>query len=513
LKKGQQIIDILEVNKLRRQLFFQSYLWDQRLIFATESGNIAHETQSGFLTRDKEKPSATEKQAELNLAPKCQRNFTNFDTLSSDSRNDETLKGNTVNHQGGLCDQQKIDIDLDSFQGKQSHFLLSTCTSASDQLEPLECGLVARRTLSDGHVPILANLSETFDAKWIGEENAPVIADASMSDSASVEATAAMSVSEDSEDRSGTEVTQSFASALLARLGDSAEDFSSWIGMPFLHVYRSMNKNLGIVPRFGALSDYSPVYISLFRDLEHQGGPRLLFPVGADDTVIPIYDDEPTSIISYVLVSPDYQTQMSDERERIRDNVDTSILLSSNELGNSLLSQSTEEVSYESLKSIGSNEDGILSMSAGRTSLVLDPLTSTKAVHARVSFCDEGPTGKVRYTVTCYYAKRFDALRRICCPCELDYIRSLSRCKKWGAQGGKSNVFFAKSLDDRFIIKQVTKTELESFIKFAPEYFKYLSESIGTGSPTCLAKILGIYQVGNLPLLMIFPLYVSPLLF
>lgn len=44
---------------------------------------------------------------------------------------------------------------------------------------------------------------------------------------------------------------------------------------------------------------------------------------------------------------------------------------------------------------------------------------------------------------------------------------------------------------------QVTKTELESFIKVAPAYFKYLSESIGSGSPTCLAKILGIYQVST----------------
>jgi 1-phosphatidylinositol-3-phosphate 5-kinase len=59
----------------------------------------------------------------------------------------------------------------------------------------------------------------------------------------------------------------------------------------------------------------------------------------------------------------------------------------------------------------------------------------------------------------------------------------------------KAICLFAKTLDDRFIIKQVTKTELESFIKFSPEYFKYISESLSTGSPTCLAKVLGIYQV------------------
>lgn len=32
-------------------------------------------------------------------------------------------------------------------------------------------------------------------------------------------------------------------------------------------------------------------------------------------------------------------------------------------------------------------------------------------------------------------------------------------------------------------------------MEFAPEYFKHLTYSLSTGSPTCLAKILGIYQV------------------
>ncbi|URE23905.1 Phosphatidylinositol-4-phosphate 5-Kinase [Musa troglodytarum] len=115
-------------------------------------------------------------------------------------------------------------------------------------------------------------------------------------------------------------------------------------------------------------------------------------------------------------------------------------------------------------------------------------------MHVRVSFAVNGPHGKVRYSVTCYYAKCFDSLRRTCCPSELDFIRSLSRCKNGEHRVGRA-MSSLKSLDDRFIIKQVTKTELESFIKFAPEYFKYLLESISTGSPTCLAKILGIYQV------------------
>ncbi|RZC63299.1 hypothetical protein C5167_025048 [Papaver somniferum] len=133
----------------------------------------------------------------------------------------------------------------------------------------------------------------------------------------------------------------------------------------------------------------------------------------------------------------------------------------------------------------------ILSMSGSRSSMISDPLVYTKASHVRVTFSDDGPLGRVKYAVTCYFAKGFEALRRACCPSELDFLRSLSRCSDWNAQGGKSNAYFAKSLDDRFIIKGLTKTELESFIKLAPEYFKYLSESNGTRSPTCLAKIWG----------------------
>lgn len=71
----------------------------------------------------------------------------------------------------------------------------------------------------------------------------------------------------------------------------------------------------------------------------------------------------------------------------------------------------------------------------------------------------------------------------------------MSRCKKWDAQGGKSKAYFAKTKDERFIIKQIKRAEFESFLKFEKEYFKYVNESIDSGNPTGLAKILGIYEV------------------
>nr|CAD1818137.1 unnamed protein product [Ananas comosus var. bracteatus] len=110
-------------------------------------------------------------------------------------------------------------------------------------------------------------------------------------------------------------------------------------------------------------------------------------------------------------------------------------------------------------------------------------------------FIDTAKIGlKSKCSVVCIYAKQFYALRKKCCPSELAYISSLSRCKKWDAQGGKSKALFAKSLDERLIIKQIKKAEFDSFLKFGPDYFKYIS-SLESGSQTCLARILGIYQV------------------
>ena len=494
-RKGQPIIDILEINKLRRQLIFQSYFWDQRLIYAASVGPN-REVLCGMTVRSKEKLGSVDKLADLNLSPKPFKCFLSLDALPSHSRSNEPLKGNLrlIGHQEGPIDhlnqtplvQEKKDVDNDPSHRKHRK---ASNVSASDQLDSLESDFAVRRVHSNMQFPAMEDLLDTLDAKWSGE-NGPILAEASVSNSLS--AAEGTCLSADPEEQSGTDVSKSLSSVLYTRLGDLAEGFSGWVGMPFLDFYSSMNK-VENASKVDALNEYSPVYISLFRELERRGGTRLLLPAGTNDTVIPVYDDEPTSIISYALVvSPDYNSQMLEEHDKVGDSDDSSLSLAIYDSGNFHLFQYVDDMPLESFKSIGATDDGLLSMSGSRD---FDPLTCTKAVHARVSFSGDGPLGKVRYTVTCYYAKHFDALRRTCCPSVLDFIRSLSRCKKWGAQGGKSNVFFAKTLDDRFIIKQVTKTELESFIKFAPEYFKYLSESINTGSPTCLAKILGIYQV------------------
>nr|GMD32246.1 1-phosphatidylinositol-3-phosphate 5-kinase FAB1B-like [Ipomoea batatas]GMD35425.1 1-phosphatidylinositol-3-phosphate 5-kinase FAB1B-like [Ipomoea batatas] len=131
-----------------------------------------------------------------------------------------------------------------------------------------------------------------------------------------------------------------------------------------------------------------------------------------------------TSLISYALISPDYLLQVSDELDRPKESADPTFSLQSFDSGNILSLQSMEEIALESWKSLGSEYESFLSTNGSRST---DPLSYMKAIHARVSFADDGSQGTAKYTVTCYYAKRFEALRRISCPSEIDFVRSLSR--------------------------------------------------------------------------------------
>ncbi|XP_052206803.1 LOW QUALITY PROTEIN: 1-phosphatidylinositol-3-phosphate 5-kinase FAB1B-like [Diospyros lotus] len=510
VKKGQPVTDIFEINRLRRQLLFQSYMWDHRLIYAVSlNSRTLQDEICNSNSEILEKPlNDTELLVDTNVPVKPGNEPCCSDSVLADIRlkagHDHGEVGShpkqaDVIHQGNA-------LKMDSNHEKENPSDLSVCMNSCVESEPPESKLVVHRTLSDGQFPIVPSLTDTLDVAWTGENHPAIRITKAYSPLPELNGGDSLTVASvveklEFEDHGGNQSGPTVSNSLLVlsiKGSDNMEDFVSWLGMPFINFYKSLNKNLlGTSQKLDMLGEYNPVYVSSFRDFEFQCGARLLLPVGANDTVVPVYDDEPTSIISYALVSPDYLVQLSDEYERPKDNGETTASFQSHDSGNIQSLNAFDEMALESYRSIGSTDDSILTMSGHRSSLSLDPLSCTKTLHARISFIDDGPLGKVKYNVTCYFAKRFEALRRICCPFEMDFVRSLSRCKKWGAQGGKSNVFFAKTLDDRFIIKQVTKTELESFIKFAPGYFKYLSESIVTGSPTCLAKILGIYQVSS----------------
>ncbi len=55
---------------------------------------------------------------------------------------------------------------------------------------------------------------------------------------------------------------------------------------------------------------------------------------------------------------------------------------------------------------------------------------------------------------------------------EKSYIRSLATSFAWAASGGKSGASFSRTSDDRFVIKCISRTELQMFLDCAPAYFE-----------------------------------------
>ena len=76
-----------------------------------------------------------------------------------------------------------------------------------------------------------------------------------------------------------------------------------------------------------------------------------------------------------------------------------------------------------------------------------------------------------------------------------DFIHSLSYCNKWRAKGGKSGLAFSKTQDDRWVVKEMSRLELQALLMFMPNYVEYVTDSIDK-RPTLLAKIIGACTVG-----------------
>ena len=97
-----------------------------------------------------------------------------------------------------------------------------------------------------------------------------------------------------------------------------------------------------------------------------------------------------------------------------------------------------------------------------------------------------------------YFTAEFHALRsRVIGDCSDDlFMASLADCDRWEAMGGKSGLFFYKTTDDRFVLKQMSRFEYQAFLDFAPHYFEYLKKSSQNEGKSLLGKILGVYKVG-----------------
>jgi 1-phosphatidylinositol-3-phosphate 5-kinase len=439
----EETIDVLELNHLRRELVLDFQVWDRRLHMMDSLTKENCHTMSTNAPCLKNLPESLLEESKPEISIKQENMQNSLDYAQSISSITDTGKpllrreqgDTTVSHFG--LETNMDEVYHQSVEGSVGsaglHVVSGPCEIQNAVVVADELKLEKTLQKSESSA---SNLSDRIDLAWTGSSVETLTVLPTMLNGSSL---------------------QNVMAPIRIRSFDSGINFKnrlSPVDDPNVSIRRaySQRPRRTLERTSRGLSPAFTNKLSLSGMMDGEG--RMLLSQSVSDVVIPVYDDEPSSMIAHAMTVSEYHSFM------------LPLLNLQNELD-------------------GADQP--------------QPRTGNDShdIHLTVSFEDEDSfsVDKAKFSVTCYFAKQFDAVRRKCCADELDYIRSLSRCKRWSAQGGKSNAYFAKTLDDRFVIKQVTRTELDSFEDYATEYFKYLTESISSGSPFCLAKVLGLYQV------------------
>ncbi|XP_055924397.1 1-phosphatidylinositol 3-phosphate 5-kinase-like [Argiope bruennichi] len=234
-------------------------------------------------------------------------------------------------------------------------------------------------------------------------------------------------------------------------------------------------------------STFTPIE-NPFSNLEH-----LLLPVPQKIPVI-VHEGEPSSIIAYALSTDDYEQKL----QELKLNLSTMNISQKDSQTSSPLLKHRSNIKLQSenitRSDVHFSSDDTYDFSADSTDKShLKPSSKTSNLHLEVQFSDNS----TKFYCRVYYAEQFRKLRSlIFSEGEERFIRSLSHCVQWVARGGKSGSLFCKTHDDRFILKQMPRLELQSFMDLAPAYFQYLNKSYLEQKPTLLAKIVGIFRIG-----------------
>ncbi|XP_035378715.1 1-phosphatidylinositol 3-phosphate 5-kinase isoform X3 [Electrophorus electricus] len=205
---------------------------------------------------------------------------------------------------------------------------------------------------------------------------------------------------------------------------------------------------------------------------------------------IAVCEREPSSIIAFALSCKEYKTALEELSK-------TTLKPPGDDGSQTLSSGETRAKSSPAKVNEGSSSQ------PGRSSVdadaLKDPESGDKQMkqlgnpHIELQFSDTS----ARFYCRIYYAEEFHKMRaEVMESTEEDFVRSLSHCVNWQARGGKSGAVFYATEDDRFILKQMPRLEVQSFLDFAPHYFIYINGAVQQKRPTALAKILGVYRIG-----------------
>lgn len=293
-------------------------------------------------------------------------------------------------------------------------------------------------------------------------------------------------------------------------------------GRPLDLVSPNMTKNKAVTPggamksaltrlfnRGGKESDPYAVDLGIFKE----GRPRL--EPGFDGVVIPVFDEIPSTVIAYSLSSTEYQRQMTyfsklENKSTPDDNGMPALpgtTTSTHILGGPNPGPPSKPKEHSTPSDNTPPNPGGTDSHDERMDIERRMLERNKA-HIKHTFRDFDEKGQqsCKFVCTTYWATQFHAVRQAFLTpkdpqsappdVEKSYIQSLSAAHSWAASGGKSGASFHRTADQRFVIKCISRTELQMFLDCAPAYFEYLSKAFFHGLPTVLCKIVGVYQIG-----------------
>nr|XP_023397711.1 1-phosphatidylinositol 3-phosphate 5-kinase isoform X6 [Loxodonta africana] len=206
---------------------------------------------------------------------------------------------------------------------------------------------------------------------------------------------------------------------------------------------------------------------------------------------IAVCEKEPSSIIAFALSCKEYRNALEElSKATLRNNAEEGPQT------NSTLDSRPKSSSPIRLPDISGGQTSRTSEAESQPNEADGGDTQKKQLtnpHVELQFSD----ANAKFYCRLYYAGEFHKMREVILgSSEDDFIRSLSHSSPWQARGGKSGAAFYATEDDRFILKQMPRLEVQSFLDFAPHYFNYITNAVQQKRPTTLAKILGVYRIG-----------------
>lgn len=249
--------------------------------------------------------------------------------------------------------------------------------------------------------------------------------------------------------------------------------------------------------RGGRERDPYVVNLGLF----HDGRPRL--EPGVNGIVVPVIDEQLSTVIAYSLSSKEYDNQFQNYSK-----IDTTGIETPNGLGtppSAPIKSQADGNHRNPPKDTPRNPPRGQSAAnmTGKKGIERRMLVRNKS-HIKHTFRDLDEKGQnlCKFVCTTYWATQFHAVReaflsqgsgskdnptnssstaQTALDIEKSFILSLSSAYSWAASGGKSGASFARTADDRFVIKCISRTELQMFLDCAPAYFEYLSKAFFHG--------------------------------